>query len=481
MKPLIYRVLIIEDEPIWYKNMAAALQYFAETADIPIKVDIVMAHDAQTARELIATELFHAVTIDLRLPEKPGGVLTSQPVGLGLACGISRQTPLVWAHIYTAYAAEYALQTYQQVSDAQMVPMPIWQKVISKDAGSLSYTPETWSQEILKVLLPSAAQRNGSSFGQGLDYAIFAGSRHLPPGLAKCCAVMQHWLADKSGFNARFEFDAFTQALFFAETVQHWLCVQAWALLLALGLPGKLVWPNCTKGAANRGGIEAALSKMLKTIDEHDQSGLAKTWLAHLHCGADRMNIIDALQAIRKLRNDFVHQVHDELPWSQLALPMRVVMDAAVFLAAYPVLSRPAPAPDGRWRFSLLQGETLPFPESEWLLAGGVLGESARFEAKRNELSLYQLWPCPDGSNGLLRLWPFAEQRSALPAVKLLQLAAEQAETPKLGRPVWLFAGADKNSERHIWERSALDGKESNREEISQERLAELRSLGAIS
>lgn len=475
-KPVQYRVLIIEDDPDWFINMDDMLKDFAE--DQGITLETVLVDNSEAAQRIMGREIFHAAAIDLRLPENPGAPLTPAPRGIDLAA-LETVMPMAWAHIYTAWAKEHALETYRKLSNSNGLLLPFWEKSGSDDSGTDRYTQKEWAQRILTIILPRAEalavplvlERGGfddleqcSPLGIGVDFAVNAGCKHLPPGLARNCAMLDRWLATGE---ARHELAAWTEALFMAEIVQHWLWVQAAAWLTAMGLPQRIAWPiRDRNGKPTRTAVEQALQTMIQAIADSLHAEFAATWLSYLHYSdtGQTMGIIDALAAIRELRNSLYHQNPTEiLPWQALALPLRVVLDAASFLAAYPVLTRPNPAPDGRWRFTVFKGESSPFPEQEWSLAGGVLGMGSHFAPKREDLKLYQLWPNPEGGYSLLKLWPFAEHRIS----------------PDSGRTVWLVFGPDSRNPQRLWERSALDGRESCTTDIATERLTALAALGA--
>lgn len=476
-KSIVYRVLIIEDDLGWCELMQEFLMHYAKKYEVSLEIEL--ADNCEAACQLMASKLFQGIAIDLRLPEKKGSPLTKEAKGLDLVMAKTQIMPMGWGHIYTAFAEEHALDTYRKLSGGDISPLPMWEKASRDNAGDDRYTQKEWAQRIITVLLPrdkalaiplvnerpqlKERLQKLSPLGEALGFTINAGRKHLPPGLAHSCAVIYRWLGTGE---AQHELTAFNEVLFLAETVQHWLWVQAAAWLRALGFELLIVWPMRDKnsGRATRAGVEEALGLMLEAIGQCSKAPLAATWLAYLHVRKDAqyMNIIDALAYIRGLRNKQHHQNNqDDLPWEQLALPLRVVMDAAAFLAAYPVVRRPVPAPDSRWRFTLLKGEADPLPEDDWSLAGGVLGETGHFFPVRDDNQLYQLWPCADGSLGLLKLWPFVEQRTVLGE----------------GRKLWLLYGLDARNNKRAWERSALDGQDFLNSDVANERLGLIQKL----
>jgi hypothetical protein len=421
--------------------------------------------------------MFHAATLDLRLPEVSGGALTSQPYGLGLVTYYADNRPLAWAHMFSAHAREYALEAYRRLPNSKQPPTPIWEKAICDTEGEDHYDSEQWAQRILTVLLPKSKamtlplvqQRPSlkehldklSPLGESVDFAIDSGREHLPPCLAKSFAIVHRWL---DGGERQFELAAYKEILFLAETLQHWLLIQAAAWLAAFQ-PESVAWPLSKTPNAARAAMEKSLRAMLRAISESPHKDHASAWLSHLNWWPGEptsMDIVDALGIIRDKRNGFAHRGHiDDLPWEEIAMPMRVLMDAAGFLAAYPMVFAPAPARDGRWHFTVLKGEKSPKPVDEWLLPGGVLGQTGRFDPGRDDLNLYQLWPCPDGGLALLKLWPFAEQR-------------KQANGDKT---FWLLYGPDAHKPNRLWERSASDGGEACNDGIAPSRLEALRHL----
>jgi hypothetical protein len=471
-KHITYRVLIIEDEPGWFENMEYFLNALAKDCNVLVKSTI--ADNAEKARQLMASELFHAIAIDLRLPEKSGGILTSHPYGIELAIHQVKALPLVWAHIFTAYAEEHALSLYRQITGLERSILPIWEKSEVDNAGENRYTQKEWAQQVLMAILPEEeaklikfrnSQQKFSHFGEALDFSIRVGCRHLPPGLAQGCGTIRDWLND--GLSQRLEFKAFNEILFFAENLQHWLWVQAAALLNAFGLVEKIVWPSEGNAKAMRFVMEQALADMLKSLNEQITGFPVKTWLEHLHQRGNGKEpyIIEALGQIRVLRNEIYHQrPGEELSWKRLVFPFRIIMDAAAFLAAYPVLTNPVPAPDGRWRFKVLQGSASPFPEIEWDLADGELGSAGRFLPKESGI-IYQLWPCEHGGYRLLKLSPFVQRRPGMgldPGLWLLSAPSQDPAEKKISK---------------LWERNELDGSEKCNSGVASERLTEIAKL----
>lgn len=471
-KPVFFRMLIIEDDPFWFEDMKELLEDLANENGITLGIEV--ATNCEGANQLIGKKLFHSVAVDLRLPEKPGGVLTNNPLGSSLAASLTKSMPLTHSHIFTAYAQEHALELYRknQESSNNSAP-PIWEKT-SRDndpGGEDRYTQREWAERVLTLILPRVqalqiplvSQRPylnqhlsmRSRLGEGLEFSITAGRKYLPPGIARSCALIQRWFEDKH--SPHYELHAFNEALFLAEIVQNWLWVQACALLTAMSLPHYISWPLQT----TRADMEKSLHVMLKKIAENDD-GLAVSWLSHLHLrNPAHMDIIDALRSIRLLRNDQHHNSHhDDLPWEQLALPLRVILDAASYLASYPIVFRPKPAPDSRWRFSILRGEVSPFPEDEWLIASGEVGKKESFSPIPDSPYCYQLWPCTDGSYGLLNLWPFVDQKQ------------------NIGLTIWLLlCGFDQRHPEQIWERNIIDNRTSLSKITSSNRAHELKQL----
>lgn len=473
-KPVCYRVLIIEDDPSWFEVMKKLLEFFAN--DYGITLEIEVTDNCEDTYRILERNLFHTITIDLRQPEKKGGTLTSAPIGSNLALYIFETKPLVYSNIFTAYAQEHAFELYRKnLRSSNNSAPPIWEKTnLPNDPGGEDrYTQKEWADRILTLILPRAqalqiplvSQRSylnehlsmRSHLGEGLEFSITAGRKYLPPGIARSCALIHRWFEDKHP--PRYELHAYNEALLLAEIVQNWLWIQACALLTAMSQPQHIYWPI----ENTRAGMEKSLQAMLKKIAEND-AGLAVSWLSHLHLrNPAHMNIIDALRSVRLLRNDQYHNSgNDDLPWEQLALPLRVILDAASYLASYPVVFRPRPAPDNRWRFSILRGETSPFPEEEWLITFGKLVKKDSFTPNPDNPYLYQLWPCADGSYELLNLWPFTEQKSVD------------------GTTVWsLLCGLDQRNPEQIWERDIVDNRINISKNLSSNRARELKQLRA--
>jgi len=483
-KKITYRVLIIEDDPGWYEIMETWLKRLAERLGIVLEIDV--AKDSQSAHQRMGKALFHSVTIDLRIPEKPGGPLVNDPQGINLACRQIEVMPLLWRHLFTAYAREYAIDLYKQSNARKMDDVPIWQKSSVDQKGDEHYTQKEWAQRVMAGLLPRSAAleidlvaqrpelnerlRNHSYLGESLDFAIAAGQDYLPPGLAHSCAIIYRYLEKGA---EEHQLKAFEELFFLAEAVQHWLWVEAAAWLNALTHNATIGWPEQNgKQRPTRASLEHSFEAMLDAIGRSSAESKPDCWLAHLHWRNSEkerrgeLNIIDALRAVRELRNKHVHENTglDETAWKRIAGPLRVLLDACAYLAAYPMLYQPRPAPDNQWRFTQLVSEKNPRPEREWVIGDGVIGQSERFSPDRDEASLFKLFPGRNNTLALLDLSPFAEQEM----------------TAKDGRTFWLLmAPASTHLRDRFWEFSALDGR-IRQSSLSQKRMRILRSLGLV-
>ncbi|MGH8560091.1 MAG: hypothetical protein ACRESZ_22095, partial [Methylococcales bacterium] len=385
------------------------------------------------------------MAIDLRLPEKPGGPLTSYITGIDLVKDVQYSAPMTWGHIYSAFAKDAALDAYRNACAHKFLPLLVWEKSFSDNAGEHNFTQSEWAGAVLVHLLPresalrfiaSVSESNkkfgerlldymnkSSPLGLAMEHSIRNGSKHLPEGLAKSCAIIGKWV---DGQESEDEWPAFLEIFCFAETLQHWLWVQAAAWLFALDSEKAIIWPN-QEGDPTREQMEKSLADMLQRIADLNQPDWSSTWFSYLNRyeGHSGNSIIEALAAIRELRDETLYHKKTyalsdpkvpEILWQKITQPFRIVLDAATILAAYPIVRRPRPAVDGRWRFELLKGEGTPLPSEEFKLDFGALGKHQDpFAPEPNDSNvLYQMWPDAKGRRGLLKLWPFMEHRSNL-------------------------------------------------------------------
>ncbi len=484
-KSFIFQVLIIEDEPTWYEPMAAFLEDFADKK--MLELVITLAKNCVEARSYLADGVFHVVAIDLLLPDQIDEPITSS--GIALAEFISTQAPLTWAHFFSGHAEKKGLELFNEVIAGKHLPAILEKACSDNEEGR--YTQKQWAERIVAALLPRSKalsldivkkrpelQNNlgeCSDLGESMDFAFNAARYHLPPGLALSCTYVHQWAENGEAH----KLTAFKQVLDLAEYVQHWLWIQAMAWLTAMSQTDKLAW--LSQGNAEKSPTRFTMQESFKMMIEHiaqsPQADLASLWLAHLHFQPDAgtMSIIEALNFTRELRNKHSHNdepnpppiiSNKEPPWQQLVIPLRVLMDAAAFFAAYPIVHGPDHAADGRWRFTVLQGtDKLPLIK-EWSLAAGVVGEGKPFSKppRPDNDHLYALWPCAEGKLGLLKLWPFVEYR--LPDSKGSHF------------DISLFCGLASRKKQQLWERSAISNGTNRNDKPDERRMNRLFELG---
>jgi CheY-like chemotaxis protein len=188
------RVLIVDDEARdWAEPMRDALMRAVRVAGLPpVRVEI--ATHGEAARKWIASENFHVVSLDMRLPERANEIVSVE-TGLKLAkefTAIGFPKVLIYSQ---TLSEPRRTQTWDDSDAVMMVPADTYAKPSGATqppqlpAGMLSV--RAWAQRVVEYLDPGRLQLapdRGDATGKltVLGVQLKRGPALLPPTLARC-------------------------------------------------------------------------------------------------------------------------------------------------------------------------------------------------------------------------------------------------------------------------------------------------------
>lgn len=439
-KRVVIRVLLIEDEIGFSQPLSAWLKKYLELFGKP---EIVLAPTIPSALERLRSMPFSAIHIDLRMPYVPGGIAeTSTPAGLVAAKLIEEKLPFALGVIWSTFSDRHPSAGLYSGRNA----WPYWSKGVPA-ADTIPelphYTADEGAEAITRMLAlwpPGDAKPQGKGEVSWAERYFKQGRDRLPEQLSVACGHLSQAVDARGDIEAQ---AALPSVFEFGEWVLHWLWATTAALLRDAGLAERAApFPGAVPGRAmNRKSLQDALAEMLTVLVVSKARTHAALWLRFLNRwepADDTLDIIEAIDWLRDRRNDWAHggsMSGARAALAELSTPFRLVMDAAAFLGAYPLVTEVHPAGTKQWRLQCVYGQH-PWPVREWELDLPV-----DFRAKDGHV--YQVWPREDGSCGLIDLWPFMECR---------------ADADFRRKRLWLALGL--NDGRRVTERCFNDAKE---------------------
>lgn len=396
-------ILLIEDEIEMATPLKEQLKRKLEKYGFPV-VDI--AQTLVDAEKKIKMHPYAAIHIDLRLPKSAGGVVDGTPAGLQSGEVIQRYLPLALPIIWSNHAHKHAKAAHF----AGVHECPYWSKG-SPPPDTIPELPHYTSRDgtdafvrMLDLWSSEDLQNDEISWAERF---FRRGRALLPEGMAITAAHLSSSLKASTEAQAQLTLTGISD---FAEWIQRWLWCVATAVLESGTLLRKgAVWPPLGNNRyLMRGVMEDLLADRLQTWAGSKLSNHQRLLLRFLNIADEvpnTLNIIDALGLIRKQRNDWAHgrsAVGKLFELVESGPALRVLMQAAHFLAAWPLVTEVEPV-GNRWRLTCVRGQ-FPWPKEEW-----DLNLPANFRCRPGHV--YQVWPNEDGHVGLLDLWPWLECR----------------------------------------------------------------------
>jgi hypothetical protein len=396
-------ILLIEDEVDFSAPLKGQLGLILTQIGHPI---VTIASDLNEADHQIRGKPFSAIQVDIRIPKNPGGIVEGSATGLLSAELASKLLPMslnvLWsnfAHVHPAaarHSGQYDCPYWSKGVAAEDIKPELPHYTAKEGAAAFTRMLALWPSQELQEGEISWAER------------YFKRARALlPEQLAQCCGDLAAALPSPTENQAH----AVLPALFeFAEWVQRWLWALSASVLRGANLLERAApWVNGFNGKTpGRLEIQTRLEAMLGVWASATIAKQNPVCLRFLNCidqAPNTLDIVEALDWLREFRNGWAHGgsiAGANALLTELSLPFRLVMQAASFLAAWPLITEIEPI-GSRWRVTCVRG-TYPWPKEEWSLK---LPPNFRSQPGH----VYQAWPHPDGTVGVIDLWPWLECR----------------------------------------------------------------------
>lgn len=343
-----YRVLIVDDEKRdWAEPMKEALTDVAKEKGYNGKLKIYIAEDKQQAESLLAKYGFHVTSLDMRLPERKGELL-SVDTGLSLARGF----PWVGFPKRLIYSQTLRVEEFQSHPNDTMqvlrIPTDLYAKPTGSDADQEQQAVETltvkrWAERVFDSLINDTFNistnplygKHLSLVGAYLQFGVVA----LPPLLASHLQTLENnWERRTS--------DRVEAAIGFIEAASRLALAQSAVLCQAQG--ENLELPSDERMVTCLNSLEIVRKRL---------SGW--NWCNYL-----TEETLQALQQARRERNDKAHSVETLDPqkrWANLRSPLQYAMDLASYWVRHPLVVDLRFSRDG-WSAELLAGTASPRP-----------------------------------------------------------------------------------------------------------------------
>ena len=430
-------VLILEDDP---KMMRAMVQGFdrpeirARLVKKKLRLTTTqISHTGALLGELQGT-LFHFASLDLRVPDQPGGSVGSEQNSLKQFVLYRKWAPLTHVAVMTQYGSNYlgALQQSGQYN------YEFWQKALVPGESDLHSTPpiltleSEWAERVIGQL---------DDFGRAQAFA-WSKAKHLLPGalrasaaaLEKCCenpwAESPVTLVDAKNHRVRSR-EGLLHAFELAEQLQNWIWTVLCAYLAAIA-PSTL---PLSVARVLRGGTADERPVEQRRFDKEQQLGelcsqtlaysrmtgaLLPLLLVQLGCSEKEpaaTRFVTALRLLRERRNKLEHEsknLDHASVWGEIALPLRWLLNAAAYLTTYPIVTEVEPLGKGSVRARRLGTDRSTSGGEEWYVPHGILRSPDNSDSPETleYEKPYALWPVAPGKLSLLPLWPLVETRS---------------------------------------------------------------------
>lgn len=347
-----FRVLIVDDElRDWARPMKEALERTAKDLGHSGRLEIDIAEDKIQAEAFLGRHNYQVTSLDMRLPEHKGGLLSVNP-GLSLARGF----PWVGFPKLLVYSMTLRIKEFQDhPSDAIMVlqlPADLYAKPTGADTDTENRPIEmlavkAWAKRVadsllsdeLKLSADRADRKRLTVIGAYLEHGVNASPPLLASHLQR---LSNNWTQPK--------LDRVEAAVRFIEAAARLAFVQSAVLCEAQGesvdIPGEENWFHCCN----------TLKELRKRLNGWN-------WCNYL-----TNETINAFHTARIERNIKSHSLEDNDAvkwWANLRLPLQYAIDLAAYWVRHPLTVDLRCSPDG-WSAELLAG--LANPRSRHLL-----------------------------------------------------------------------------------------------------------------
>nr|VFJ50086.1 MAG: hypothetical protein BECKFW1821B_GA0114236_100635 [Candidatus Kentron sp. FW] len=388
-----FRILVVEDQEKWYESMEESLEDIL--GGEPTRYHWDLAFHATAAKEKVATEHYHFISIDQNLPERPGELVMSK-IGRSLWEQFSKTQRFSFRIVYTAYGEPALGANAIRTGKAEY-----WEKSMTGRTRPerAIYSADGWAERIREIL-----------DREYMGYALRQGGEFLPPGIARVTRRMAGScrVEDSPDFQVppEKELGYLKDCLVLWESALHLAWAQAMALTQKQYADTGVVATN-SETPTDR---EIDLGRLLPEIAKQGWLGAwGKTIGAgdpETFEGVGGRFLEQTSSPFRQLRdrlsNTFtLDSLQEEVQSSRD--PLLTLLDALAFWADNPLLThvRPVKKEQARWAAEALRGGEQPVEQMEFDASAPI--ETVHIP----ENNVFIRWQGPGKEPTLVNLSPF--------------------------------------------------------------------------
>ena len=432
------RILVLEDAPLEAeRRRIAILREFARRGGTPgselegIEPKIIEVDHGNALGVALKGDHFHYLILDLRVPDEPGGDLTTEPVGLSKyvefldANAFSPYRPYCAGSVLTQYSSVHA----GAANRAGDVSLEFWQKAAG-DSGPGADAPRLGDEDVARFVVDRVVPYSVATYE-----ALTQLSPDMPRHLARLCDALSAVCVSKKALIANpaaaalhardrraQDREALLDACRLGERCKEWMfTIVAAHLSLHAALPAgvrELAQTTNLSGIESQKLKEDLLEQMLLALislfnDRGPSLGFDYTrFFSHLDLVTEAKNIgiefVRGLRELRQVRNDLSHKSMEppfDAQWKRIAIPLQRVLDAMAMLGSFALVTQvrqPAPGFIQAQRFDAVstRADTVGV---ERVGMADARSRSIHIDPRQ----VHMLWPASGGGLGLVPLWPW--------------------------------------------------------------------------
>nr|VFJ42340.1 MAG: hypothetical protein BECKFW1821A_GA0114235_1001101 [Candidatus Kentron sp. FW] len=388
-----FRILVIEDQEKWYESMEESLRDILGSESARYHWDL--AAHATAAKEKVATNHYHFISIDQNMSERPGEQVFPS-AGRSLWERFAKTQRFSFRIVYTAYGEPALGADAVRTGKAEC-----WEKSMTgrTHPERAIYSADGWAERIKEIL-----------DREYIGYALGQGGKFLPPGMARVARRMAGScrVGEKPDFQVPPEKESgyLKDCLVLWESALHLAWAQAMALTQKQYADTGMIVTN-SETLTNR---ETDLGRLLPEIAKQGWLGAWGKTIGsgdpETFEGAGNRFLVLASHPLRQLRD----RISDTFTFDSLQEevqssrdPLLALLDALAFWADNPLLIHVGPVKkeQDRWAAEALRGGEQPVEQMEFDASAPI--ETVHIP----ENNVFILWQGPGKEPTLVNLSPF--------------------------------------------------------------------------